>query len=224
MDGTGRLFTRFARALPDWIETETVRYPTQHYLSENELLPMIRNALPRAEPFVLLAESYSTRMAFRLSSEAHKDLKALVICAGFLDSPVKGLLRRLASLSAPVIFRLPTPTPVIRTVLLGDGAPADLVEEIRRVVRSVEPRVLSKRLRSILCFDDASQMTAPPVPLLCLLARNDRLVSRSSVERILKVRSDATVVEIDGPHLILQREPLASARAIVTFLESLVQN
>jgi hypothetical protein len=63
MDGTGELFSEFAAALAGEFEIATVRYPTEQSLSYSELEGFVRAACPTSEPFVLLAESYSTPAA-----------------------------------------------------------------------------------------------------------------------------------------------------------------
>jgi len=95
------MFAGFVKVLPGWIQPEVARYPSQEHLSLTDLLPSVRSSLPRSEPFVILAESYSTTIAIRLAAEAAPNLKALVICAGFIESPIRGLFRVLVSLLAP---------------------------------------------------------------------------------------------------------------------------
>jgi pimeloyl-ACP methyl ester carboxylesterase len=68
--------------------------------------------------------------------------------------------------------------------------------------------------------DEAARLKALAVPLLYVLARQDRLVRRSSLEAIRLANPDTVVAEIDGPHFILQREPQAAADAITRFIEA----
>ena len=60
MDGTGQLFNDFVEALPESLETVTVRYPAEQCLSYAELEDFVQAACPISGPFVLLAESFST--------------------------------------------------------------------------------------------------------------------------------------------------------------------
>ena len=66
MDGTGDLFADFVSALPDGFETGIVRYPTEIFLSYSELMPLVQSLAPASEPFVLVAESFSTPLALSL--------------------------------------------------------------------------------------------------------------------------------------------------------------
>jgi pimeloyl-ACP methyl ester carboxylesterase len=57
------------------------------------------------------------------------------------------------------------------------------------------------------------------VPMLYIRATRDRLVPRNCLEEIQAVMPRTKVVELDGPHLILQREPKQSAEVVMRFIE-----
>jgi pimeloyl-[acyl-carrier protein] methyl ester esterase len=95
MDGTGELFTDLLEALPDEFETEAVRYPTDGCLSYAQRMPLVKSATTISKPFVLVAESFSTRLAIQYAATHPTNLKGLVICAGFVTSPVRGWFRHV---------------------------------------------------------------------------------------------------------------------------------
>ena len=66
----------------------------------------------------------------------------------------------------------------------------------------------------ILRVDVRSQLMKCSVPVLYLQASRDHLVPSSAARTIMQIRPDATVVILDGPHLILQRNPSAACEAI----------
>ena len=68
LDGTGALFRRFARALPEGLTSQAVHYPAHDPADYDDLLPRVRLQLPQA-PFVLLGESFSGPLAIRLAAE-----------------------------------------------------------------------------------------------------------------------------------------------------------
>src|SRR5580692_9853251 len=105
MDGTGNLFDGFIEALPREFETKTVRFPPDAIHSYGELFQIVQSAIPESDPFVLLAESFSTPLAIQCAAANPPNLKALVICAGFARSPARGPLRFVASHLAPHLFR-----------------------------------------------------------------------------------------------------------------------
>lgn len=114
LDGTGNLFANFVSSLPPNLDARIVRYPTDHLLSYTDLFSYVVDAVPQTQPFVLLAESFSTPLAVRLAATNPASLKGLVICAGFIRNPVRGWLRHLKTLVHPSFLRIPPPRFVYR--------------------------------------------------------------------------------------------------------------
>jgi pimeloyl-ACP methyl ester carboxylesterase len=56
---------------------------------------------------------------------------------------------------------------------------------------------------------------------MLLSGRQDRVVPRRCRDEMAKVRPDALISEIDGPHLLLQARPVEAWRAIMPFIERL---
>jgi pimeloyl-ACP methyl ester carboxylesterase len=222
MDGTGELFERFLSVLPEWIQPKVVRYPPCQPLPYTDLLASVRSTLPANEPFVVLAESFSTPIAIRLAAEGPPNLKALIICAGFIESPIRGVVRLAVSLLAPILFRIPPPGFAIRTLLVGRNASADLVRSTRTTISSVSPGVLLRRLRDLLRCDERERLANIAAPLLYIRANQDHIVGRASLDAIKSVKPSVTIARIDGPHLIVQREPEAVVGALTEFLNELL--
>jgi pimeloyl-[acyl-carrier protein] methyl ester esterase len=153
MDGTGDLFEDFVAALPIPLETETVRYPAGECLSYGELEPLVRAAIPVSEPFLLVAESFSTPLAIWCAASCPPNLKGLVLCAGFATCPVRGWRRRVCSLLTPILFRIKFSETAARQFLVGKDAPDTLVAAVRAAVSSVQPKALSSRLSEVLGCD-----------------------------------------------------------------------
>lgn len=153
LDGTGELFVDFIVALPVPLVARPVPYPTDHFLSHSELLPIVANAAPSAESFVLLAESFSAPLAIRYAAIRPVNLAALVICAGFATNPVTYLTVLLKAAAKPFVFKCTPPDSIIKHYLAGTDAPPGLLRSIRRVLRSVSPSVLSSRLHEVLNCD-----------------------------------------------------------------------
>jgi pimeloyl-ACP methyl ester carboxylesterase len=221
MDGTGKLFAAFRAALPDEYEIEILRYPGDRFLSYSELEDFVWSACPATEPFVLIAESFSTPLAIRCAARAQENLKALILCAGFVESPVKGWRRVAVRILAPLLFRLPLPAVAAKFWLIGFSAPPHLIQTIRSVVASVSPKVLSARLRAVVGCDARAAFKQVQAPVLYLQARADRLVEASCVEAILGIHPSVRVELLNGPHLLLQREPLKAAQVVMSFLQTL---
>jgi pimeloyl-[acyl-carrier protein] methyl ester esterase len=220
MDGTGDLFSEFVAALPKVFETVTVRYPTDQSLSYCKLEGIVRAACPVSEPFMLLAESFSTPLAMQYAATNPAHLEGLILCAGFATSPVRGWRRSLGLLLAPLLCRVPFPNLGAKLWLVGPDAPTSLLTAVRCAILSVQPRVLVARLRAVLQCEVRADLNQIAVPILYLQAKGDRLVSASCLEEIRRIKPQVKVASLEGPHLLLQRQPRIAAEAVVDFVRS----
>lgn len=221
MDGTGDLFGDFVAALPSSVEAETVRYPAGDCLSYAELEPLVRAALPVSEPFLLVAESFSTPLAIRCAASSPKNLKGLVLCAGFATSPVRGWRRWVYALLAPILFRIKLSKTAARLFLVGKGAPDTLVAAVMAAVSSVQPKVLSGRLSEVLDCDVRGELRRVVVPILYIRAKQDRLVPASHLDEVRQIEPKVVEAAIDGPHLLFQSKPQKTAEIVVEFVRQL---
>ena len=87
------------------------------------------------------------------------------------------------------------------------GGDTDLADDLVRAVASVDKRVLAARARMVLEVDVTAELAAFPGRVLYLRPTRDRLVGRGQADLVRRLRSDARIVEVDGPHLILQARP-----------------
>ena len=218
MDGTGGLFQAFAVAFPKTLDLVIVHYPTEELRSYTELMKLLQEAAEDCEHLVVLAESFSTPLAITYAAMRPAKLRGLVICAGFASSPVLGWRRLVGILLAPVLFRLALPKFAVERFLVGSGATGSLIDSVRSAVSSVRASVLLGRLRDIFACDVRTELGQVEVPMLYVRAMQDRLIPVQCVEEILRIRPETTVVEIAGPHLILQREPGSAAAIVAGFI------
>jgi pimeloyl-ACP methyl ester carboxylesterase len=221
LDGTGNLFANFVSALTPNLDTRIVRYPTDRLLSYADLFSFVVDAVPQTQPFVLLAESFSTPLAVRLAATNPANLKGLVICAGFIRNPVQGWLRHMKTLVHPFFFRIPPPRFVIEHFLIGAHAPRELRDDVRRTLRSVSPEVVALRVQAVMACDASEPLVRVRVPTLYLQAEQDRLVRKSSFQEIQELKPDTVLISIAAPHFVLQREPRKAADLIVHFVAGL---
>ncbi|MBS1821484.1 MAG: alpha/beta hydrolase [Acidobacteria bacterium] len=218
MDGTGALFDDFVKLLPGWIEPVVVGYPRDRQLSYDQLSPIVESVVPSDVPFVILAESFSTPLAVRLAAKAPERLQALVLCAGFVSPPRRGLLSYFARVFAPLLFTFGLPESVCRQFLVGNSASQALVDAVRTTVSGVSNGVLAHRLRSVLSCKAECELRSVSVPLLYVAGVEDRLVTESSFHEIKHGKPDALIASINAPHLLLQAKPREAIDALVPFL------
>jgi pimeloyl-ACP methyl ester carboxylesterase len=221
MDGTGQLFNDFIEALPKALETVTVRYPADRCLSYSELENFVRAVCPPSEPFMLLAESFSTPLAIQYAASNPVNLEGLLLCAGFATSPVRGWRRFLGSLLAPLVFGVPLPNLAAKLWLVGPDASPSLLTAVRSAVSSVQSKVLAARLRAVLGCDARAELGRVAVPILYIQAKQDRLVSASCLEELQRIKPQMSVAALEGPHLLLQREPRRAAEVVAVFAQQL---
>jgi pimeloyl-[acyl-carrier protein] methyl ester esterase len=221
MDGTGKLFAGFVKALTGEFEITIVSYPTDACRSYSELKESVLSLLPRSDSYALLAESFSSPLAIQCAADNPVGLKALILCAGFSSPPLSGFSRFFVSLFAPVASHFKLPAFAARSILIGRNAPESLLSAVQGVVASVRPKVLAARVRGTLACDVRKELTQVGVPILYLRATEDKLVREQSMEEILRIKPDAKVISIAGPHLLIQREPRLTAEAVVGYLRQL---
>ena len=221
MDGTGKLFTDFVKALPSEFATVVASYPCDRHLSDDELLAMVETFCPTVEPFVLLAESFSAPVAIKYAARAPANMKGLVLCVGFARSPVKGWRRWMASLLAPVLSRRIMSHAAMRFWLCGWDAPSSLVRMVYEAVSSVRSAVLASRIWDVLTWNVSEEFAQVSVPILYIQASGDRLVPSSCLEEMLRIKPGLSSEKLDGPHLILQRHPQRAADVVAKFISQL---
>lgn len=222
MDGTGDLLLDFVRALPSQMHTRVPTYPKDRFLSYDDLAKLVRFTSEDFEPKVILAESFSTPLAIRIAAERPENLKALILCAGFAASPVRGMARWLGLALPPLSMRTPLPASAIRSWLVGGDAPEGLIQQVGETISSVRPNVLAARLRAVLRSDARSDLGKVQVPVLYLQARQDRLVRARCLEEIRQIKPDIQSRIIDGPHFLLQRYPTTMAAVVTDFITSVL--
>lgn len=218
MDGTGELFTDFVKAFPQTFQAQTVRYPIDVCLSYAELLRFVSAATTSSEPFVLVAESFSTPLAIQFAATNPPNLKALVLCAGFASSPARGW-RRFLSHVLPSAFAFPLQKLAVRLFLVGLSARPSLVSSVQAAVGSVQTKVFSARFRAVLQCDVRTELRKIMVPILYLRAKQDRLIPKTCLVEIRQDSRQFLVTEIPGPHLLLQREPQQTAAIVADFVK-----
>jgi len=215
MDGTGTLFRWLIDALPKHYDCESVAYDRARSATYDELVDMVRMRLvSREAPTVMVAESFSGAIAIRLAADPPPQLRGVVLAASFSRSPVPGWL---AGAVGSWLFAVPPPVWLVRRYLVGFDAPTDVIEETLAAMGSVSARVMANRLRQVIALDVTDELRRAKVPVRYVFAKHDHLVNASIAYPGVEL-SNAT--ELPGPHTVLQRCPIESARVIDDFATS----
>ncbi|MGB0124986.1 MAG: alpha/beta fold hydrolase, partial [Silvibacterium sp.] len=194
MYGTGELFADFIEALPIGFAAQAVGYPNDVSLSYRDLLHLVRSCVPISEPYVIVAESFSTPLAIQFAATNPPTLMGVVLCAGFATSPVRGFLRFLTPFLAPVLGRLPVSGLAGRIAVFGSTAPESLQDRLRGAMAAVTPRVLMDRVRTVVGCNALEEIREIQVPVLYMHARHDRVVNAVCLEEIRRVKPEIDVV------------------------------
>jgi pimeloyl-ACP methyl ester carboxylesterase len=221
MDGTGVLFEPFTRALRvEGLDPTVVSYSGQRVEGYDELLNDVVAALPRSEPFIVIAESFSGPLAVRLAATSPPGLRGVVLCATFVRAPrwfMRSFLEPLAS--APILALVPQSVQL--WVLTGGRATPELATLFRKAHSSVLPSVWAQRVREVMHVNVERELAACTLPILYLLGAKDGVVPRSNAAGMKAVNRNVVIAELDAPHLVLQTAPVEAARLVRAFVGEL---
>lgn len=211
LDGTGSLFESMILAAPAGQKVHVIRFPAERSGRYEELAEWVLAALP-ARPIALVAESFSGPLAV-LIAERRPEVKAVVLCATFVTPPLPGWLRPIA----PLVARVRPPTWAIRWLMTGGDA--SIAKGVHGALSTVARGTIVSRVMSTMSIDVTAAFERLSCPVLCLVGRQDRLVSRRAVSDIRRAKPSARFVVIDGPHLLFQACPADAWEHIGRFLE-----
>ena len=177
LDGTGRLFGPFIQLLPKGDKAVVISYPPDREMDLASLEEHVRKALPQRELFVLVAESFGGLLGARLAARSPDNMRALVLSASFVTSPVRRQILAFKKLIGPYLFKRRPPKAFTRFLLAGHRCEPALMRLLEDVILSVKPEVLWNRLVTVSPkTSHANLLKKSRLPLLYLQAKQDRLV------------------------------------------------
>ncbi len=212
LHGTSTLFDRFVSAAPANIALDCQSLPNDVPLDYHELAAWVTARLP-AEPFILVAESFSGPLALLIADRC-KNVSAIALVVTFVVPPAPGFIARMPRR----LWSISPPTALVSAFLTGgDNA---LAADCRGVIESVPPAVIAKRVDEAVHVDVRAELARFTRPLLCLGAKQDWIVPRRSIATIRAMKPSATLVELNGPHMLLQTRAEEAWLHIEPFLRS----
>jgi pimeloyl-ACP methyl ester carboxylesterase len=216
LDGTGTLHADFTYAVKAAFASVTViSYPADQALDYSEIESLVRPLLPVDTPFILLGESFSGPVAISIAATPPPNLVGLILSTTFSESP-----RPLAALWASLIAIAPVrslPAPLLSWALLGRWRTRRLMTSLQSALLKVSKDVLHHRAAGAMHADVSSKLGAIQVPVLCLRAMRDRLLPDQCTRRMAAAIAHCTVIDMEGPHLLLQAVPAECAHAVKDF-------
>jgi len=189
MDGTASLF-------PPLPAGDVSLVLPQERLPYDALAERLQPRIPAGA--TLVGESFSGPLAVLLANRV--PVRRVVLVASFVTPPAmrwpRWLLRGL--------FSVPPPGPVLRMLLLEREATDELLSALQTAIASVPAEVLADRARRVMEVDVREALGRVDAPVTYLRAMRDRVVGAGAADVVQAVRPDAEVVDVDGPHLLLQ--------------------
>lgn len=219
LDGTGKRLDEFAAHLGASFDVFIVGYPPTRPLAYEALEQLVRAALPKDRPYVLLGESFSGPIAVRIAADSPIGLRALVLCASFVKTPIP-LPRWAASLAAYAPIKS-MPRWLRGLMLWGSSSSARIPTQAQRASAGVDAAVLRARLAALLTVDASAAAMRVRLPMLVIRARSDRLFGARAARAIREAAPHAEIASLEGPHLLLQTRPRECADLVARFIGSL---
>jgi pimeloyl-ACP methyl ester carboxylesterase len=215
MDGTGELFSPLLAHIPADYRPLVVYYPPDQIRSYEQLMESVSEQLSREREMVLLAESFSGPIGIRYAAENPDRVRALVLCVTFARFPVPPIVAQIAR-----HFMCARPPDWALRLLLAGNANEDMLREVRRVMRRVDPTVLADRFAQTSRIDVRQSLSRCTMPVLYLGASEDRLISSKRRREMMQICPHMRVAKIRAPHLLLQTAPAHAWRCIAEFIAS----
>ena len=111
-----------------------------------------------------------------------------------------------------ILFKLPIPTYLIKSLLLGERICSSIIGLFRQSLKKVKSSVLAYRVKEMSRLKGGNLLVE--VPCAYVIARNDKLVPKSHVNEFKRVISKLEIIDIDGPHFIAQAMPHECASVV----------
>lgn len=214
LDGSGTLYGPFRDALARQIQLRIVTYPDCPAWRLDDYVDYVERSLPAGQRSLVVAESFSGPIALQLLRR-RSDLAGLVLVASF-DGRPNPLLAVVSLLPASLFMTMAKWQRLLRAFCLGDDAPQKAVLSLRNAIGRLSRATLRSRLELLRTLRPVGAAEGAAVPILCLVAGQDRLVlSRAALEGLSRY---AAVRRIEGPHFLLQTRATECVAAIEAWL------
>lgn len=208
LDGTGTQFGPLVAQLGCDIKPIVVSYPANSTKYEEHVAEVL-SLLPKADPYVIVAESYSGPVAIQVAATKPSGLIGVVLCATFAKCP-SSLLESFGFL-LEIVPPWRIPAEWVAPFVLGKSQTPELLSKLREALAQVPPLTLLDRLKGVSRVDVSKAASAIEVPVVYLQAAYDRLVPVAAAAHLATCIPGLSVRVMDGPHFLLQVNATAAA-------------
>ncbi len=216
MDGTGILFTPLIHQL-EGLEINVIPLPNDGPQDYSTLSAHVASIIGDEE-CIIIAESFSGGIVETLLRSGDANIKHVIFFASFLSSPSLFFLKLAIHLPLKTLLNIPLLTPMLmRLFCLGRNAPANDINLLQRAISLVPVATLKARMKQASAYKASSLVFQTPATYIH--PKHDFLVSDRSLEFMSRFNK-IEVIELDGPHFIIQSQPKKCAHVIRKALSS----
>ncbi|PRC92748.1 alpha/beta fold hydrolase [Solimicrobium silvestre] len=220
MDGTGELFDPLLKELREQVDVQVIRYPAT-LAGYAKLTDFVRMDLPFENDYVLLGESFAGPISVRLAAENNPKLKGLILCCSFISNP-RSEMNPFEPFLPIVPIKLAS-TKIMISAVLGKFSNLTLCKSIQNAIQSIPVNIIRSRISAVMSVNVSDEFEKVTVPILYLRATHDWFVpNRISID-LTRRNSKVRIADIEGPHFLLQANPIVAANEIRSFLTE-IQN
>jgi pimeloyl-ACP methyl ester carboxylesterase len=218
LDGTGQLFQWLLPHL-DGFDVQVESLPQEGPQDYPHLTAVLAERLPKDEPFVLLAESFSSPIAVQLAQQ-NSNIQAVIFVAGFLSKPRRLSLRLAKRYLGKKQLLRPWVKWLSARWIFKKQASHDVLAAFYDCLHQLDNKILRARLASI------SRLKPHPIklqqPCLYLRPHMDVLVTHNTLAEFVQTCPKLQVMGFDAPHFILQTQSQIAAQRIREFIQDKV--
>lgn len=220
-DGSGFYFKPLLPYLLDR-QAQVISYTAQPNHSYTELTRYVQTQLPKKEPHVLVAESFSGPVAYRIAAQSPPNLQAVIFVATFLRNPRPWLMPIRHVVPWQWITKVSLQESIVRRTLLMNPRDDREYQVIQQMIQDAGSGMVSQRLQTIAMLPTPTQHLQQPC--LYLQATADLLVPPVVMEDFGRLCDSLQVRRIRGGHFLLQNHPQACVQIIDEFLTYTIES
>jgi pimeloyl-ACP methyl ester carboxylesterase len=211
-DGTGVLFKELIECLPNGFDIEVVCLnDLQGKSYANQTKEIAQRVGSRK--LILVAESYSGRIAYELCGLLGNQIERLIFIASFITNP--NPLTQIASLLPLWILKERfIPGQLLSYFCFSGYETEERIKLVRTALQSVSPKDIRQRLSNM------AALTSPErrfdTDAIYIRPSKDRLVGESALRQIQKIYPNLEVCSVLGGHFVAQSNSRECAKIILS--------
>jgi len=213
LDGTGDLFKPILKKIPKDIRTLVIAYPKDKLLSYKELINYVNTRLPKNEKFIIVAESFSGYIAYKLVEKNHKNLVSIIFVASFLENPRPAILNFLIKVPFQYMLKIPIPLFVLKSIFFTNDTDKSILLNFQQILKSISIKTIAYRIKQIALLN--KPLSKINMDVYYILAKNDKLVPYKVLKLFQKLFNNVQIYSINSGHLVLQSLPLECTDIII---------